>query len=414
MSKKKTAILAFILTVSMMVSMTGCEGQKEDEDISSANSSEQSSQEMESSMESQQTESKDGAMDDENLDSITKPYSDVKHNPDNENSPESKWNLTDRTDITEELIPTLIFNHGTKFPDDIKAYGEEIIEKGKNPGLGVRDIHTSDITGKGVNVAIIDQPILNDHPEYDGKIVEYKNFDEDYIDDKGDSQTSMHGPAVTSLLVGETIGTAPGANVYYASTPSWKCDAKYFADALDWIVDINKTLPISEKIRVVSVSAAPSGNRNFENGDLWDVAYKRARDEGLVVLDCTENNGFIHSSYLDINKPDDISLVSPGFPNMYISSADNTLSVPASLRTVAEQPYDKDISSYTHDYTYYGVGGQSWSIPYAAGVLALGFEVKPELTGNDMVEYLFSTAYEKDDYKYINPPVFIEKLQSLD
>ena len=71
----------------------------------------------------------------------------------------------------------------------------------------------------------------------------------------------MHGPAVASILAGKTIGVAPGAHIYYAVTPG-TADSRPYADALHYILALNDTLPESEKIRAVSVSANP-GNANF-------------------------------------------------------------------------------------------------------------------------------------------------------
>jgi len=59
---------------------------------------------------------------------------------------------------------------------------------------------------------VSDQPMYLDHPEFTGKIVSY-------YDTECNSESSMHRPAVTSLLAGEKIGTAPGANVNYAAVP---------------------------------------------------------------------------------------------------------------------------------------------------------------------------------------------------
>ena len=50
-----------------------------------------------------------------------------------------------------------------------------------------------------VNVAIIDQPLALDHPEYKGKIASYKIFTPENYEM---NVSSMHGPAVTSFLVG--------------------------------------------------------------------------------------------------------------------------------------------------------------------------------------------------------------------
>src|SRR5262249_33985137 len=148
----------------------------------------------------------------------------------------------------------------------------------KNPGLGVHKLHAQGITGKGVKVAIIDQPLFQDHPEFAKKIVAYH--------DVGcESETSMHGPAVASLLVGSQCGTAPGARLYYVAAPSWTGDSAFQAKALDWIVGENAKLSAGDKIRVVSVSAAPSGKGSpfKKNQEMWDTAVVRAEQAGLLV-----------------------------------------------------------------------------------------------------------------------------------
>ena len=48
---------------------------------------------------------------------------------------------------------------------------ERVLEWGKCPGLGVRELHERGVTGKGVHVAIIDQPLLMDHEEYKDQLV---------------------------------------------------------------------------------------------------------------------------------------------------------------------------------------------------------------------------------------------------
>lgn len=91
-------------------------------------------------------------------------------------------------------------------------------------------------------------------------------------------------PAVASLFAGESIGIAPDAALYYAAWPSWLMDSRYAAEALDWVVAQNEALPDGEKIRVVSVSAAPGNAEMFQNADLWDAAVARAEQAGLLVL----------------------------------------------------------------------------------------------------------------------------------
>lgn len=299
-----------------------------------------------------------------------------------------------------ELLISLSFNKKTKWsnalPTEISP--EQLLERGMTPPLGIKDIHSKGINGFGVNVAIIDQPLYLNHPQYKGKIIKYKNFS---TNDNG----SMHGPAVTSLLVGNDIGTAPGAKVYYAAVPSWKADAEYFAKALDWIIEENESLCDKEKIKVVSVSFAPSGpNSPFKiNNSLWDISYQRALDNNIMVLDCTKHHGIAYMGSYNIMASIANQKVTPIDKNIT-----NKLIVPTEPRTTAEH-YEPDDPSYV----YYGQGGLSFGIPYLAGVFALAWQVNPNLKYDELIESVFKTADDYNSIKIINPKQFINDIISL-
>ena len=312
--------------------------------------------------------------------------------------------------LTYEKITTLNYNKDSKFGKHI-ADAEQIMEKGKNPGLGVRSLHKQGITGKGVRVAIIDQNLPGKHPEYKNKIVKYKDVGCKRPQYKG----SMHGPGVLSLLAGETIGTAPSAQIYFAAAPSWTADAKYQADALNWIIEENRLLPKENKIKVVSISAAPSGTGSpfKKNNNLWDEAVKIAEQEGIIVLDCTKDHGFIDPCYYDMNNPDDAKKCKVGWPDKVVNDSLkfplNKIFAPCSGRTVAEE-YIEGTNSYQYD----GEGGLSWSIPYVAGVMAMGWQIKPDISGAEMVTILLQTASTNfQGYKIIDPVGFIKYLQQM-
>lgn len=304
-----------------------------------------------------------------------------------------------------DIIPTLWFNQDTEWPAMMPpgCDPDEILEKAKNPGLGVRKLHEEGITGKGVNVAIIDQPMYLDHPEFEGKVKAYRDFG-------CGSQSSMHGPAVASLLVGDTIGTAPGADLYFAAVPSWLGDSAYFAQALEWIVEENSKLPENDKIRAVSVSAAPSGNGTpFSiNNELWDEAVRKAEEAGIAVLDCTSHHGFVAPCYYNGGDPEEPSSYKGGFPSeKFFNRMPDHIFVPTSPRTTAEE-YVK--GEYKYQYT--GQGGLSWGIPYCTGVMAMGWQINPDLTWEQMIDLLFESAYKANEgTPIIDPPAFIESVK---
>ena len=310
--------------------------------------------------------------------------------------------------LDSDMIRTLVYNEKTVWPLSYESYAEEIMEMGKDPGLGIRNIHALGITGQNVHVGIIDQNLCADyHPEYADKIVEYY----DTGCNTSDTEGSNHGPSVISLFVGETVGVAPDAKVYYVAAPTWTGDAKYLADGLDWIVKKNSELPADQKIRVVSVSAGPSGEGSpfTKNKELWDQAYQRAVDSNILVLDCTSHHRLNSACYYDISNRNDITKCKPGWPNSATLDPDaykDVICTPSSLRTTAEQFEKGDYS-----FRYSGMAGVSWSVPYLAGVLALGWQVNPDLSQEQITDYIFETAYIYNEYyRIINPAAFIEKI----
>jgi serine protease AprX len=317
-----------------------------------------------------------------------------------------RWgDLSGLSEVDLSIIPKLWFNQKTVWNAKYTAYADSVMGKGKNPGLGVRALHEQGLTGEGVTVAIIDQNICLDHPEYAGKVIKYHDVGCNQSENSG----SMHGPAVLSLLVGTEIGTAPGAKVYFAAAPSWTADAKYQANALLWIINENKQLPYNNKIRAVSISAAPSGPGSpfTKNNSDWDAARKQAEQEGILVLDCTQDHGKTAAGYYDFQTPEALSEFSLGYQGTEIAVDTHRLYIPVSKRTTAEE-YDKGVC----EYQYTGQGGLSWSIPYLTGVLALGWQARPELTGEKMLELAFKSAYLKKGGRIINPPAFIDSIRA--
>ena len=257
-----------------------------------------------------------------------------------------------------------------------------LLEAGRDPGLGVRSLQARGITGQGVKIAIIDQSLLTDHPEISGAIA---------------------------------VGVAPGVQVYYMATPG-AADSRPHADALRHILEINETLPEGEKIRAVSVSAAPGDRDLFENADLWRDALAEAEAAGLLVLTAQGAAAgsarlTLSTSTFDLTRRDSPAACKTGLPNdsgmLAARKSPFCLGLPCAYRTVAEE-YVPGQCGYRYD----AVGGLSWGIPYCVGVMALGWQVAPALTNEEMLQTLLDTAAPNaDGLRIIDPVHFIETLE---
>lgn len=306
-----------------------------------------------------------------------------------------------------EDIRTYWFNEHTVFEGN-EELAAKIIENGKAPGLNLSELHAQGITGENITVAIIDQPLLLGHPEYAGKVIQYHTVGLA----ETDSPSSMHGPAVTSLLAGNTIGTAPGVKLYYVAIKAWDRKAPEMgAQALDWLIEQNEALPEAEKIRAVSVSADFTNSEYFDRHTAWDEAVKRAQAANILVLDCRQeyDTCIFWPSFFDPNNRDDIALSKIGTPDGdFLECPPQALGTPVGYRTTAETYYENEYS-----YSYDAVGGHSWAVPYGTGVLALGWQVNPSLTGQELIALMRQTAYKNaSGDQFLDPSAFINSVRS--
>jgi len=313
----------------------------------------------------------------------------------------SELDLTDKFDI---LINSS-FDTKTRWPSELPEPFDPglIMEAGKNPGLGLRGLHEMDITGKDVGIAIIDYALLTGHREYRRRLKLYEEIQPVH------KEAHMHGTVMSSLAVGEEIGTAPGANLYFIAelnikkrqkkgTARAKLDFSNTAQAVIRLLEINERLPEHKKIRVISISTgwAP-GNDGYQE---MDEAVNRAKEKGIFVISSNlfETYGykfFFHG--LDRNPledPDDFSAYSvigweewisllgesrvPEFIRIYEEKFESSLKsdillIPIYSRTEASPASKKE-------YAFSRRTGWSNVPPYLAGVYALACQVKPDIT----------------------------------
>ncbi len=277
------------------------------------------------------------------------------------------------------------FDSRTRWPSEsmmpVGFDWKQILDLGTNPGLGVLTVHAHGITGRGVNVAVIDQPLLVEHQEYANRL---KLYEEINVDPSVPAQ--MHGPAVASIAVGETIGVAPEANLYYIATwafdPSTrstgKRDFRFYAQAIRRILEINRQLPEGQKIRVISTSVGWGPN---EAGyDDITAAVQAAKAEGIFVTSSSleQTYGFkMHGlGRFPLADPDRFESYVPGLfweKQLPAGGMTDRLLIPMDSRTVAS-PCGVD------EYAFFRPGGWSWITPYIAGVYALAVQVDPSIT----------------------------------
>ncbi|QUH20170.1 S8 family serine peptidase [Alkaliphilus sp. B6464] len=320
-------------------------------------------------------------------------------------------------DLSEKLDDLLYadFDSKTKWPNKL-PYGFEpqmIMELGKNPGLRLRELHKKGITGKGIGLAIIDQGLLVDHMEYKEQL---KMYEEIHCSDEN---ASMHGPAVASIAVGKTVGVAPEADLYYIAEThgvfnekgQFDLDLSWLAKSIDRIVEVNKTLPEGEKIRVISISLGIGGNANGYGKALESI--KKAKQEGIYTV-YVGSNQYMGLGRDPLKNADDITSFTKGEFWKKQEYNKYQLLIPMDSRCTASP-------TGVNDYVFYRKGGLSWSIPYVAGLYALACQVKPDITPDVFWEEAFNTSdtisadnSSKTTFgRIVNPVKLIEKIEKM-
>ncbi|HNW19683.1 MAG TPA: S8 family serine peptidase [bacterium] len=349
--------------------------------------------------------------------------------------------------VSADILKTAEFDTATIWPKKEKlptAFNpEKLLLDGKNPGLGIKKLHQQGIDGRGVVVAILDQGLDINHPEYKDSLIDYqtRGIDSEPI--------SMHGPAVASLLVGKDCGVAPEAKLVYRGSPGR--NLKLHAQNLEDIIKANESRPDNEKIRVVSCSF---GHTAITPGlTEWLVALKKAQDSGLIVINTNNDQ-------IGVNFTGGGSLENKDDPDSYSEFLYNELhnnifadnDIDKILLRARAYHSDKDISdeelkteiityvqalrekkskspeilvpsdhrtmasswSKRNQYMHQGRGGISWSVPYLAGVFALVLQIKPELKQAEISRIIVQTAtINKQGLRIINPRGVIDEVKRL-
>ena len=325
-------------------------------------------------------------------------------------------------ELTNDIIEKdYIFNTETKWPENLPEYFDlnKIIKYGKNPGLNVKNLHKEGITGKGVNVGIVDGRLLVDHKEIKNNIKVYEETFE------MEGSAFYHSTPITSILAGDSNGVAPDVGIYYMAYLDNNIDYESgyieLGKAIERLVEINRTLPEDDKMSVISISSG--WNPNSENASGIYEAIEKAKEENIFVISArlfeTHDLKFNGLRRDALDDPDKISSFAYTKLSSYSFDEDDKdiLLLPIDGRWMAS-------STGVEEYLYYSKGAWSMAIPYVSGLYALANQVNPEITPEEFWSTAISTGNKVEDKgrfaldykgrnaKIINPVKLIEAISS--
>ena len=287
------------------------------------------------------------------------------------------------------------------------------------------------ITGEGITVAVLDTGIDNEHPDFEGKILDQYCYSSsrscapnNIVEGPNAQDEYGHGTAVSGIILSKGVeahvGVAPGADLAAVRVFKDKGGAANsdIIKGLDWV--LRKQHPLN--IRVVNMSlggGSSIGNNCDDQNRAMKAAFQRLVARQIAIFVATGNNGY----------PSQVS--SP-------ACISNSIAVGATYDVEAPNgggwcPRQKDVTPLTiacftnrgraMDLLAPGIfirssklgggvtkngAGTSYAAPMAAGVAALMLQVNPDMRPSEIERVMQRTGTEvkhlenNDIFKLVN------------
>ncbi len=265
------------------------------------------------------------------------------------------------------------------------------------------------LTGKGILVGIIDTGIDPNHPDLSGKIYAWKDFTasaKPFPYDDNDHGTHTAGTIAGGAASGTRIGVAPEVTLAVAKvfdTSGYSSEA-IILKAMEWMTDPDGNPNTDDAPLLVSNSWGGKTGTPAEEKPFREAVQKWV-SLGIFPVFAAGNAG-----------PNSQTVSTPGaYPQSFAIGATDESDVVASFSsrgpiTIGTETYAKpDVSapgvrvySSISGGGYAKFSGTSMATPHAAGVVALLYQAKPELTVDEIENLLVYTATDVDvkDYDY--------------
>jgi len=248
--------------------------------------------------------------------------------------------------------------------------------------ISADDVWNKNITGKNINVAVIDTGIHDEHPALEiVKEIDYTG--------EGTDDLNGHGTHVAGIIAStdsKYMGVAPSSNLFNVKVLN-QYGSGYGSDVimgLEWATN-NGASVISMSLGAEIVPC--------DGTDAISLAVDEAVKKGIVVVVAAGNSG---PEYGTINSPGcskngvTVGAVDDNDNIAYFSSRGPTSDGRIKPDLVAP---GVGITSTWKDNSFVSLSGTSMATPHVSGIVALLLEVNPSLEPEDVKTILKSTAF---------------------
>lgn len=354
------------------------------------------------------------------------------------------WDLSG---LSETMLPYLSFDSDTKFPEHIQEQANKLLENSKIIMQGIQKLQEEGITGKEVNIAIIDTPF--DSSQF-GDNLSYHQMDGVAMENHGITVTSIISqivPEAQIIFFGDDKTSKTRNDNIEELIKSVINDERLNADVLS----ISSPVKVDEELLSENCEVINSSNFNScEIGFGYGLRKRVNGEEIIEPADCQsegKNKQIIEKKIVNELKRMGIEVESINEINIEqiidklkalgIHENDQRLQL---VRKLSKSPEEYNLQSIRDDKTitpgkssknddlviipsagitvkqndgkfkYIGTNSTSFSIPVITGLFAMARQVNPKITLEQFSEICKQTATVENGYKVINPIAMIREV----
>jgi hypothetical protein len=124
--------------------------------------------------------------------------------------------------------------------------------------IGLDDLNDPDLTGNGIRIGLLDTGIDPTHPEFEGKLVAWAEFDSHgrkINSEPHETHARGHGTHIASVMVAKNTGIAPGAVLLAAMVlPGGAGTLEQVLAGMEWLLDPDDDPETDDGAQIINMS----------------------------------------------------------------------------------------------------------------------------------------------------------------